>query len=246
MALPTRKNLNKRLQRAFPRGVPFDSRALAKLGIYPALVYHYLKSGWLERLERGVFMFPNDTLRQEDCLKFLSGRVPDFHVGGKTALAWRGIRHNLPASEPLLLWGKRANLPGWFRKRFLSRYTVRNPFSSKLPKNFGLQPLPETPDGVLVSVPERALLEMLNEVGVHQGVEEARNIMEGARALRPETLTTLLKNCHRVKVVLLCAQWAEELGLPWAATARKAIQHRPMQSRWVYRLKDGKVLVLKP
>jgi hypothetical protein len=54
-----------------------------------------------------------------------------------------------------------------------------------LPKNFGLQPLPETPDGVLVSVPERALLEMLSEVGVHQGIEEARNIMEGARSLRP-------------------------------------------------------------
>jgi hypothetical protein len=63
---------------------------------------------------------------------------------------------------------------------------MRNPFSSKLPRNFGLQPLPETPDGVPVSVPERALLEMLSDVGVHQGIEEARNIMEGARSLRPD------------------------------------------------------------
>jgi len=37
-------------------------------------------------------MFPNDNLRRENCLKCLSRRVPGFHAGGKTALAWRGIR----------------------------------------------------------------------------------------------------------------------------------------------------------
>ena len=50
-------------------------------------------------------MFPQDTLRQEDSLKFLSRTVEGFHVGGKTALAWRGIRHNLAFHEPLSLWG---------------------------------------------------------------------------------------------------------------------------------------------
>jgi len=185
-------------------------------------------------------------LRREDCLRFLSGRVAGFHVGGKTALAWRGVRHNLPAREPLSLWGEgKSRLPDWFQKLFVSRYTARNPFS-KLPKDFGIQPLPETPGGVLVSVPERALLELLSEVGVHQGIEEARNIMEGARALRPEVLATLLKKCRRVKVVRLCSRWAEELNLPWAAAAKKAIGNRLGRSRWTARLKDGTTLVLKP
>ena len=245
MALTTRPNLIKSLQTAFPRGTPFDHDVLTKLGVSSALAHHYLKSGWLVRLGRGVFMFPNDTLRRDDCLKFLSSRVPDFHVGGKTALAWRGVRHNLPAREPLALWGVgKTKLPEWFQKLFPSRYTARNPFS-KLPKNFGLQPLPETPDGVLVSVPERALLEMLSEVGVHQGIEEARNIMEGARSLRPEVLATLLKNCRRVKVVRLCVSWAGELNLPWAAAAKKAAAQRLGQGRWTYRVKDGTLLVLK-
>jgi hypothetical protein len=62
---------------------------LAKLGVSSALAHHYLKSGWLVRLGRGVFMFPNDALRREDCLKFLSRRVTGFHVGSKTALVWR-------------------------------------------------------------------------------------------------------------------------------------------------------------
>jgi len=246
MTSTTRHKLVKSLQAAFPRGAPLDHQQLAKLGISSALAHHYLKSGWLTRLGRGVFMFPNDTLRQEHCLKFLASRIPGFHVGAKTALAWRGLRHNLPARAPLSLWGEgRAELPEWFQKLFPAQYTTRNPFSPRLPSDFGLQPLPEAPDGVPVSVPERALLEMLSEVGVRQEIEEARNIMEGARAFRPEVLTTLLRNCHRVKVVRLCVNWSEELGLPWAATAKRAARKRLGHGRWTHRLKDGTFLVLK-
>jgi hypothetical protein len=247
MALTTRHNLIKSLQTALPRGAPFDNQDLAKLGVSSALAHHYLKSGWLERLGRGVFKFSNDTLRREDCLKFLSRRVRGFHVGSKTALAWRGVRHNLPAREPLSLWGDtKASLPAWFQKLFPARYTARNPFSPGLPKEFGLQPLPETPDGVLVSVPERALLEMLSEVGVHQGIEEARNVMEGARSLRPEVLATLLKNCQRVKVARLCVLWGEELNLPWASDARNATGKKLWRGRWTARLKDGTLLAMNP
>ena len=95
-----------------------------------------------------------------------------------------------------------------------------------------------------VSVPERALLEMLSEVGIHQGIEESRNIMEGARSLRPEVLTTLLRNCQRVKVMRLCMSWAEEMNLPWAATARTAAGSRLEENRWSARVKDGTLLVL--
>ena len=199
------------------------------------------------RLGRGIFAFPNDALNREDCLKFLSHRVTGLHVGGKTALAWRGILHNVPVREVLCLWGdEKRGLPTWFLKRFPSRYAARNPFSSKLEKGFGLHPLPEAPDGVPVSVPERALLEMLSEVGMHEGIEEARNIMESARSLRPDVLARLLKNCRRVKVVRLCVNWAQEMNLPWAAAARRAASGRMGHGRWTGRLRDGTILVLKP
>ena len=210
MALTIHQRPLKALQGAFPRGTPFDSHQLRKVGVSSALAHHYLKAGWLERLGRGVFMFPKDTLRQEDSLKFLAHTIPGFHVGSKTALAWRGIRHNLAAREQLSLWGKgKAILPPWFTERFPAHYSARSLFTSKMSNRLGLHPLPEAPEGVLVSEPERALLEMLSEVGVHQGVEEARNIMEGARSLRTATLTNLLKHCQRVKVRRLCVQWAK-------------------------------------
>ena len=96
-----------------------------------------------------------------------------------------------------------------------------------------------------MSVPERALLEMLSEVGVHQEVSEARNILEGVRSLRVDVLEQLLKSCHRVKVLRLCVLWAEELNLPWAASARKLVGSKLGPSRWMSRLKDGTILTLK-
>ena len=87
---------------------------------------------------------------------------------------------------------------------------------------------------------------MLSEVGNHQELEEARGIMEAIRHLRCHELGTLLRSCRMIKVVRLCVNWAEELGLSWAASAREAGAQKPGASRWVKRLKDGRTLILKP
>jgi hypothetical protein len=241
----TRKNLIKRLQTEFPRGRPFDTKDLHLLGISSVLANRYLSAGWVERLARGVYQFAGDSLDRDSCLAYLAGKLPGFHVGGKTALARRGIRHNLPAREVLTLWGApKSKLPEWFSDRFESRYTVKNLFEPRgLPE---LRPLPESPDGVPVASPERALLEMLSEVGVAQQVDEARNIMESARSLRSKVVAQLLQACRQEKAARLCVGWAEELALPWANVAREAVGDRFGTSRWVTRLKDGSTLILKP
>ena len=95
MALSVRKNLIRRIQTELPRGAPFNIQTARSKGVSSALVWHYVKSAWLTRLGRGVFMFPNDNLQRDACLKFMAKGVQGLHVGGKTALAWRGVRHNL-------------------------------------------------------------------------------------------------------------------------------------------------------
>jgi hypothetical protein len=236
----------KKLQTTLPRGAPFDTARLAELGISPALAHSYVKSGWLEKLGRGVFMFAGDSLSRDAALRFLEPRIPGLHVAARTALAWRGYRHNVAHSEPLVLWGNRsATLPPWFQQRFESRYSSPHLFDD-VPTGFGTSPLPESPDGPRAAEPERALLEMLSEVGVHQEVEEARNIMEGVRQLRTSHLRRLLAACRMVKAVRLCVGWSEELDLPWAAKAREAAAERMGTGRWVSRLKNGRTLILKP
>lgn len=246
MALTTPNNPIKALA-GLPRSVPVDTARLREVGVSPALASHYVRTGWLTRLGRGVFMFPNDELAVAPTLAVLARHLPGLHVGGKTALAWRGVRHNVGPREKLVLWGRDPRpLPSWFGQRFPSRYVARKLFDAHLAADFGLQPLPETPQGPLVSVPERALLEMLSEVGTpQQGLEEARNVMEGLRSPRLDVLGKLLQHCPRVKVVRLCVQWAEELGLEWASEARRLAGPRG-RGRWLTRLPDGKTLVLKP
>lgn len=240
-------NRIKNLQTSLPRGAPLDSESLKSLGISSALAHEYVRTGWLARLGRGVFMFPGDHLDRNATLRFLSGRVPGLHVAAKTALEWRGFRQNLAHREILFLRGTRAMaLPDWFLQSFPSRYGAPRLFSDALSPDFGLAALPESPDGPLVSVPERALLEMLSEVGVSQEVGEAREMMETVRQLRSRELTDLLQACRMVKAVRLCVTWAGELALPWAGIARDATVGRLGTSRWVKRMKDGRTLILKP
>ncbi|MCX6877171.1 MAG: type IV toxin-antitoxin system AbiEi family antitoxin domain-containing protein [Verrucomicrobia bacterium] len=240
-------NRIKDLQTALPRGTPLDSGSLRRLGISSALAHEYIQTGWLARLGRGVFMFPGDRLERNATVRFLSERVPGLHVAGKSALEWHGFRQNLAHRETLCLRGSRnAVLPGWFLERFPARFSAARLFSDDLPPSFGLAPLPESRGGPLVSAPERALLEMLSEVGVQQEVEEARGIMETVRQLRTRELGTLLRACRMIKAVRLCVIWAEELGLPWAGLASEAVADRLETSRWIKLMKDGRTLILKP
>lgn len=241
------RNLIKELQVTLPRGAPFDSARLGELGISPALAHRYVKSGWLTKLGRGVFMFTGDTLECDATLRFLEPRTPGLHVAARTALARHGFRHNVAREEPLVLWGNHSGgLPTWLKERFPARYNATRLFDDGLPAGYGISPLPGSPDGPRVSEPERALLEMLGEVGVHQEVDEARGIMEGMRQLRTRHLKGLLAACRMIKAARLCVVWSEELGLPWAAQAREAAAGRMGSGRWISRLKDGSTLILKP
>jgi hypothetical protein len=240
-------NRIKALQTTLPRGAPLDTATLAGLGISAALAHEYVKAGWLEKLGRGVFMFAGDELQRNETLAFLEPRVPGLHVAAKTALAWHGFRHNVAVKETTILWGDhRIDLPSWFQDRFPARYSSSRLFDDDLPAGTGIAPMSEFPNGPRVSSPERALLEMLSEVGVYQELEEARAIMENVRQLRSRQLRLLLSHCRMVKAVRLCVAWARELDLPWAGHAREAASDRMGSGRWIGRLKNGNTLILKP
>lgn len=244
------QSLIKRVQTELPRGAPFALDTLEHLGVSAKLAAYYADSGWLTRLGQGVYAFPSDDLNPHGAVKLLQGRVAGLHVAGKSALALQGVRHNLAPSEPLVLWGDvRFALPSWFKSRFPARYVAARLFN--WPDESLLTQTLTTPPGVTgglhVSVPERAVLEMLYEVGTHQGLEEARNLFDGLRNLRTGVLEQLLLCCTSVKVVRLFLTWARETRVVDvdALLQRHAL---PVGSdkRWMSRLKDGTLLTLKP
>ena len=106
------RNHIKKLQVTVARGAPLDSQKLESLGISRALAHEYVKTGWLERLGRGVFMFAGDQLSRDACLKFLATKTPGLHVAAKSALALHGFRQHVAFQESTIVWGnQRAILP---------------------------------------------------------------------------------------------------------------------------------------
>jgi len=224
--------------------------ALGHLGISAKQAAHYAGTGWLVRLAQGVYAFPGSTLDAQETVKFLQTRVPGLHVGGKSALSLQGVRHNLHSREQLVLWGaERFALPEWFTSRFPARYVSAELFNwtDELLDSKSLTTPPSTTSGLLVAAPERAVLELLYEVGTHQGLEEARNLFEGLRNPRKEMLGRLLACCTSVKTVRLFLTWARETQLlDVDALQQQYTLPVGSNSRWMSRLKDGTLLTLKP
>jgi hypothetical protein len=148
--------------------------------------------------------------------------------------------------EVLTLWGDQPKrLPPWFTQRFESRYQETQLFDAKFHAGFGLQPLPNGRRDVLVSVPERALLELLSDVGKSQSLEETRQLIEGLPNLRERTLDGLLAHATRIKVVRLAELLARELDLPWADLAKRHSQRLGGGKRWIAVAKTGERLDLR-
>lgn len=246
----SRHSLIKTLYSALPHGVPFDVEILRTLGISAKQAAQYVESGWLFRLGHGVYSFPGDNLTVHGSIKLLQTHVTGLHVAGRSALALQGVRHNLGSRERMLLWGDvRFVLPEWFLTRFPARYSHVRLFEWKDSSFSGesLATPPGVTEGLQVSIPERAVLEMLSEVGRHQGLEDARNVFEGFRSPRAEVLGKLLACCTSVKAVRLFLSWARETKVVDVDQLRAHFK-LPVgsENRWIGRLKDGTLLTLKP
>ena len=71
---------------------PYSTKDLAVLGLRPTHAARLASVGWLKRIGRGVYQIPNGTLNREKAIAFLSSQLTNLHIGGKTALEWRGSR----------------------------------------------------------------------------------------------------------------------------------------------------------
>lgn len=227
-------------------GRPVTSEELAALGVSADLAVHYVRAGWLTRLARGVFARPDTPLELHASLRLLERRVRGLHVGGKSALDWHGVRHNVAQRPELQLYGWDSGaLPSWFTERFPSSYHRRRLFDERPGALLRVSRYERKNDSPLVSDPERAGLELLSDVGVRQPLQEARDLLEGTPSLRAAVLQELLARCRQVKTVRLCLTLGRELGLPWAAKLDPKQLPTGSEQRWVGTSKEG-LLVLKP
>ena len=222
------------------------SEELVRLGVSADLAVYYARAGWLVRLARGVFRRPEQALSLHPSLKLLESRIEGLHVGGKSALDWQGVRQYVAQQETLHLYGwAAARLPEWFLKEFPAEYHRKRLFDEQPEALLHVLPFEGRNEAPQVSTPERALLELLSEVGVRQPLQDARELLESTYNLRGAVLQELLARCTSVKTVRLCVQLGRELSLPWMAKLLPSELPTGSDRPWVSRGSHG-VLVLKP
>lgn len=164
-------------------------------------------------------------------------------VGGRTALELQGFAHYLVPGElrEVHLYGEE-RLPGWVSNiRLDSRLIFHN--SKRLFKGgksasdtrragTGVETGRQGPsDGgavsfrrqgwgewgwpLTMSTPERAVLELLDEVPERETFHQADMLMEGLRNLSPRKLQSLLVECRSVKVKRLFLWFAKRHNFAW-------------------------------
>ena len=208
-----------------------DARWLERHGISRGLRKKYVTNGWLDRIERSVYRRPvarvsesgqTVGLRWQNVVISLQTLLGyDFVIGGRTALELQGFSHYLSAAGPkeIHLYGHTPP-PGWLSKlRLDARFVWHN--AGRLFQSAGesgglaggLWTEREWP--LVMSSPELAVLELLDELPRKETFEQVDVLMEGLRNLSPRRLERLLEDCRSVKVKRLFFWFAERHNHPW-------------------------------
>lgn len=232
------------LERDLPEGLLVDSTWFKKHGYSRQLVSHYASAGWLQQLTRGVYRRPRGTLTWQQVIISLQTIILDdpIIVGGRTALELQGFAHYLQHHRVVVHLYSPKSLPTWLEKLGLNVSFVHH-YSRKLFRNdpitFGLsslqfdinknsgisndplqrgltyQPWGHWDWPLTLSTPERAILELLDELPDHESFHQVDMLMEGLTNLNPRRLTKLLGDCQSVKVKRLFFFFADRHTHAW-------------------------------
>lgn len=201
-------------------GCLVDTPTLGRNGVTRMLAHKYIESGWLEPVVRGLYQRPNAEAADQDwrlvvrSLQHVMG-YPAV-VGGRTALEAQGFAHYLPmgGEEIVHLYGR--GHPSWL-KRLDSADRFRLHSTKLFDASAGEEIMHvDTPVGALLcSSPERAILELLDELPRHESVPIVDTAFEGLSSARPRRFERLLRSCKSVKVKRLFFVFADKHGHAW-------------------------------
>jgi len=215
------------LLKKWPPGTVAVLPWLKKQGVYQQLAYKYEQSAWLKRIGEGAYIRDGETVRWTGGVYALQSQLGlPVHVGGKTALEMKGFSHFLSprGKAPVYLFSESTTtkLPTWFVSH---KWEVR--VFHKMPKLFspssgklGITTMPIEHYELLVSSPERAIIEVLYLVPQEQSFAEARLLMESLTTLRPDIAQSLLERCRSIKAKRLFLYLAEQTEQRWFGKIR--------------------------
>jgi hypothetical protein len=247
MAEQAERKLNQ-LEHLLPEGLLVDAAWLSKHGYSTSLRSQYVSAGWLEQPTRQVYQRRRGSLRWQQVVISLQKLLrEDLVVGGRSALELEGFAHYLAhEKKEVHLYGPKRP-PAWLSNlpltvRFVYHNSERLFRSAAIIASTNVTPPSRTepvtdnqtlpPDLVaqswgqwgwqlILSSPERAVLELLNELPDHESFHQVDKLMEGLANLSPRRLEKLLLDCRNVKVKRLFFFFADRHQHAWLRRINK-------------------------
>lgn len=233
-----------RLFHELPEGLLVDSAWLRQKGYSTSLCSKYVAAGWLEQPARRVYRRPTKAkLTWQQVVISLQGLLNKLLVvGGRTALELQGMGHYLaPEVREVHLYGPEPP-PTWlydlhvgvrfihhtgkrlFRNEPIARSLTSLAWDVDTATGKSVDPIHGSFRQIewghlgyrlTVSAPERALLELLDELPKNESFHQVDKLMEGMSTLSPRRLKSLLADCQSVKVKRLFFFFAERHHHRW-------------------------------
>jgi hypothetical protein len=214
-----------RLEKTLPQGLLVDAGWMERHGYSTSLRSQYVSAGWLVQPVRGTFKRPLGELSWQKVVVSLQRLLAsNLVVGGRTALEMQGFSHYLSPTGPstVHLYGTQP-APGWLGKLPLkekfrvhrSQVLFKTLTSEGLKSGTVRELSGSTEWPLMVSAPERALLELLDELPSRESFHQVDVLVEGLSSLSPRRLQMLLDDCKSIKVKRLFFWFAERHQHAW-------------------------------
>ncbi len=203
----------------------YTSAWLKSQGYGSELLQAYKKSKWIESIGTGAYKKTGDQVNWFGALNALQKQLlSSIHVGGRSALELLGKAQYIPLhqSQITLLGQNNITIPKWFwltssdtKIQFSFKNLFIEPKTSFGQSQYGFTEFTDNAVTILISTPERAFLEYLDDVPKKYSYTEAVEILENLPSLRIVLLQKLLENCNSVKVNRLFLHLAEKVNHGW-------------------------------
>jgi len=229
------------LVRHLPEGLLVDARWLSRYGYSTSLRSQYVAAGWLEQPTRRVYCRPRGSLSWQQVVISLQALLEyPIVVGGRTALEAQGHAHYLAhEAKEVHLYGSKApprwlsNLPLKVRfiyhndqKLFAAESIAKAPTRFKgendrivqsrtRQEGWTVQSSAPWDWPMALSTPERAILELLDEVPQRESFHQVHMFMQNLFNLSPRHLQALLRDCRSIKVKRLFFFFADQHRHAW-------------------------------
>jgi Transcriptional regulator, AbiEi antitoxin, Type IV TA system/Transcriptional regulator, AbiEi antitoxin N-terminal domain len=234
-----------RLYRLLPEGLLVDAAWLSRHGYSTGLRSQYVTAGWLEQPARRVYQRPRGPLGwQQIVISLQTLLARDLVVGGRTALELHGFAHYLQQQTTTVYLHGPEKPPTWLQDLDVGvRFAYRN--DGRLFRKQRISTAPHRLDAdagahsarrdsivtqawgpwrwpLMISTPERAILELLEELPEKESFHQVDVLMEGLSTLSPARLQTLLVDCRSIKVKRLFFFFADRHRHAWLKRLGKA------------------------